>query len=378
MKNEIQVAIVGAQFMGRAHSNAYFDVNSAFDLPRKPVLALACDRAGEPVLEKFARRYGWKQTTSDWQAIIADKDIELVDICTPNASHMPIAIAAAKAGKNVICEKPLAMNADEAWQMYRAAEDNGVVHMCAFNYRRVPAIGLAKQMIEQGKLGKIHHFNAVYYQDWLVDPQFPFVWRHDLKEAGSGASGDMHAHIVDLARHLCGEVEAVVGIEKIFVKERPLSTGSGFGTVTADDASSFFARFQNGALGSFQVSRFATGRKNFLRLEIFGSEGALVWNLERLNELDYYDRSEPQAQQGFRNIVVTESVHPYINAWWPAGHIIGWEHTFIHEVRDMLMAIDGDRKVTPSFYDGWRCQQVLDAAAQSARENRWVDIQVGE
>jgi predicted dehydrogenase len=367
MSSGINVGIVGTKFMGRAHSNAYVDVPYFFDLPMCPVLQAACGR-NVSNLEAFARRFGWQTTETSWERLVARDDIDLVDICTSNVIHMPIAVAAAKAGKHVFCEKPIAMNADEARQMLDAAREAGVRHMVAFNYRRVPAIVLAKQLIDEGKIGTVRHFNAVYYQDWLVDPGFPIVWRHDVKEGGSGAHGDMNAHTVDLARYLVGEIEAVCGAKEVFVKERPFAGGSGTGTVTADDAMYFLARFRDGALGSFMATRFATGRKNYLRLEIFGSEGSLVFNLERLNELEFYSRADEGKEQGFRTIVVTESSHPFISAWWPSGHIIGWEHTFIHEVRDLLLAIDKGEAVRPDFYDGLRCQQVLDAALESAVE----------
>jgi len=373
MKKDINVGIVGTKFMGRAHSHAFIDVPHFFDLPYQPVMRAACgrDTAG---LEQFARQFGWHSTETDWKNLVRREDVDLVDICTSNVTHMAIAVAAAKNGKHILCEKPIALNADEARRMLDAANEAGVRHMVAFNYRRAPAIALAKQMIDQGKLGRIYHFNAVYYQDWLVDPNFHWVWRHDIKEGGSGAHGDMNAHIVDLARFLIGEVEAVSGAQEIFIKERPLEDGSGIGQVTADDSTYFLARFREGALGSFLCSRFATGRKNFLRLEIFGSEGALGFNLERLNELEYYSRADPASEQGFRTIYVTESTHPYVNAWWPPGHILGWEHTFIHEVRDFLVAIDSRAAVHPDFYDGVRCQQVLDAVVKSALDGKWVKV----
>jgi len=373
MSETINIGIVGTKFMGRAHSNAFMDVSHFFDLPASPVLRAACGR-NRPELETFARRFGWQTTETSWERMVARDDVDLVDICTSNVTHMPIAVAAARAGKHVLCEKPIAMNAREARRMLDAAREAGVRHMVAFNYRRVPAIVLARQMIEEGKIGTIRHFNAVYYQDWLVDPNSPIVWRHDVKEGGSGAHGDMNAHTVDLARYLLGEVEAVSGAKETFVKERPLAGGSGKGAVTADDALYFIARFRNGALGSFLATRFATGRKNYLRLEIFGSEGALIFNLERLNELEFYSRADERNEQGFRTIMVTESSHPYLSAWWPAGHIIGWEHTFIHEVRDLLLAIGKGENVHPDFYDGLRCQQVLDAAIQSAAKGRWVQV----
>ena len=370
---EIRVGIVGTKFMGRAHSNAYMDVAHFFELPAVPLMQVACGR-NVPDLQAFARRFGWRDTETSWERLVERDDVDLVDICTSNVTHMPIAIAAARAGKHLFCEKPIAMNADEARQMLDTARDADVRHMVAFNYRRVPAIVLAKQLIDEGRIGTIRHFNAVYYQDWLVDPTFHMVWRHDVTEGGSGAHGDMNAHTVDLARFLVGEVEAVSGAKEVFVKERPLEDGSGVGTVTADDALYFLARFREGALGTFMATRFATGRKNYLRLEIFGSEGALVFNLERLNELEFYSRADPEAEQGFRTIMVTESTHPYIGAWWPPGHIIGWEHTFIHEVKDLLHGIALGDPVHPDFYDGLRCQQVLDAALRSADEGRWIQI----
>jgi predicted dehydrogenase len=370
---EINVGIVGTKFMGRAHSNAFMDVAHFFDVPYTPVLRAACGRDAAH-LTQFAAQFGWQTIETDWQRLVRRDDIDLIDICTSNATHMPIAVAAAKQGKHIFCEKPLAMNAAEARQMLDAAEEAGVTHMVAFNYRRVPALALAKQLIDEGKIGEIRHFNAVYYQDWLVNPAFPMVWRHDVGEAGSGAHGDMNAHIVDLARYLVGEVEAVSGAQEIFVRERPLSGGDGMGLVTADDATYFLARFRQGALGSFLATRFATGRKNFMRIELFGSEGSLVFNLERLNELEVYSRSDEGSIQGFRNVMVTEGSHPYISAWWPPGHIIGWEHTFIHEVKDLLEGIEQKKPVAPSFYDGWRCQLVLDAVVESAKNQCWVAI----
>ena len=372
MGKTVNVGIVGTQFMGRAHSNAWMDVEKFYDLLARPVMKAACDNVAEN-LGPFCNRFGWQSQETDWKKLVARDDIDVVDICTSNAIHMPIAVAAAKAGKHIICEKPVAMNADEAKAMLDAAEAAGVRHMVAFNYRRVPAIALARQMIEEGKIGRVFHFNAVYYQDWLVDPAFPYVWRHDKSVAGSGAHGDMNAHIVDLARFLVGEVEAVCGAEEVFIKERQRPDGSGKGTVTADDALFSLARFADGALGSFMATRFASGRKNYLRFELFGSEGSLLFNLERLNEIQYYTRSEAGREQGFRTILATESDHPYINKWWPPGHIIGWEHTFIHEVGDFLTAVGTDQPITPSFYDGLRNQQVLDAMQESAAKKTWID-----
>lgn len=373
MKQKINVGIVGTNFMGKAHSNAFIKAPYFFDLPAQPVLKVACGR-NQANLTAFAHRFGWAHQETSWEKLIARDDVDLIDISTPNDLHKPIAIAAARAGKHILCEKPMAVNEAEARSMLDAAHEAGVVHMMIFNYRFLPAIQLARQMIEAGKIGKIHHFNAVYYQDWLVDPAFPITWRHDSKASGSGAHGDMNAHIIDLARFLLGEFEAVCGEQKTFIKERPLSEGSGTGQVTTDDATYFLAQFRDGALGSFMATRYATGRKNFLRLEIFGSEGSLGFNLERLNELTYFSRNDESTEQGFRNILVTEAEHPYVQAWWPPGHIIGWEHTFIHEVNELIKGIANQTPVVPDFYDGLRCQQVLDRVMQSADERKWITV----
>ena len=373
-KKEINIGIVGAQFMGRAHSNAWYDVANFYDLPFRPVLKAACDINPESK-SGLADRLGWESFETSWETLIKREDIDIIDICTPNNTHMPIAVAATKAGKHVVCEKPAAMNAEEARQMFLAAKEAGVKHMIAFNYRRVPAIALAKKMIDEGKLGKIHHFNAVYYQDWLVDPAFPWVWRHDASLAGSGAHGDMNAHTVDLARFLVGEIETVCGEEKVFIQERKKQVTGETAIVTADDATSFLARFSNGAMGNFIATRFATGKKNFLRLEIFGSEGSIIFNLERLNELDFYSRSDNPLEQGYRNILVTEGDHPYLGKWWPPGHIIGWEHTFIHEAGDFLTAIANNTPITPDFFDGYYNQLILDKVLESARNGKWMRVE---
>ncbi len=373
MKEPLNVGIIGLSFMGRAHTNAWIDVPFHFDLPVQPIRKVACDKFGD-IAVAFAEKFGWEETETDWEKVINRDDIDLIDICTSNQSHMSIAVAAAKKGKHILCEKPISLNTKEAKKMLDAALESNVRHMVAFNYRRVPALVLAKQMIAENKLGEIHHFNAVYYQDWLVDPAFPYVWRHDSKESGSGAHGDMNAHTVDLARYLLGEFEAVCGEEKIFIKER-LNTETGkMAEVTADDAIAFLARFRNGAIGTFMATRFATGRKNYLRLEIFGNKGSLAFNLERLNEIDYFSNEDDANEQGFKNIIVTESSHPYLESWWPPGHIIGWEHTFIHEIADLVKAIGNKENATPDFYDGLRCQQVLDAVMQSAHEQKWIQI----
>lgn len=372
-KNTIGIGLVGTRFMGRAHSNAYRNVDQFFDLPASPVLQAACGR-DEARLTKFARQFGWQHTTTDYEQLVTRSDIDLVDISTSNDTHLEIALAAAQAGKHILCEKPIARNVAEAQQMYDATQAAGVTTMMVFNYRFLPALALAKQMIDEGKLGTIRHFNAVYYQDWLVDENFPITWRHSVEQSGSGAHGDMNAHIIDLARHLVGEFTAVTGEQNVFVKERPIAGTEETGPVTADDATTFLARFDNGAVGSFCATRMASGRKNFLRIEIFGSKGSLNFNLERLNELEYYDVTEPDATRGFNTILVTEATHPYMDAWWPPGHTIGWEHTFVHLVAQLITSIARGEPVRPNFYDGLQCQRVLDAVTDSARTGQWQSI----
>lgn len=373
MSKEINIGIVGTKFMGKAHSNAYLRLPHFFDLEATPVLHTACGRNSEE-LSQFSKKFSWQNQCNDWKQLVNDEAIDLVDIVTPNNLHHPIAMDAIAQGKNVLVEKPMAMNIQEAKAMYEAAEEAGIVHMMIFNYRFVPALALAKQLIESGKLGKVHHFNAVYYQDWLVDPKFPMAWRHDVKTTGSGAHGDMNAHIIDLARYLVGEFEAVTGLQEVFIKERPFANKEGSGTVTADDATLFMSRFQNGAVGSFNATRFANGRKNHMRLEIFGSEGSLIFNLERLNELQFFSMNDTEEEQGFRTILATENSHPYMDAWWPPGHIIGWEHTFVHQFATLINGIAHKQKVFPNFYDGLKCQEVLDAVVDSAKNNSWVSI----
>ncbi|MEX2233169.1 MAG: Gfo/Idh/MocA family oxidoreductase [Cyclobacteriaceae bacterium] len=373
MKEKINIGLIGTQFMGKAHSNAWSRVSYFFDTRVTPVLHTACGR-NDAQRRQFVDQYHWQQGESSWEKVVESPEIDLVDICTPNDLHMPIALAAAKAGKHILCEKPMARNAEEAEQMYDAVQKAGVIHMMIFNYRFVPAIALAKQLIGEGKIGQVRHFNAVYYQDWLTDPEFPITWRHDANASGSGAHGDMNAHIVDLARYLVGEFQSVSGIQKTFIEERPLSSGNGKGKVSTDDATSFLALFENGALGSFQATRLAPGRKNFLRLEIFGSKGSLGFNLERMNELEYFAGDDEVSSQGYKNILVTDASQPYIKAWWPPGHIIGWEHTFVHQVKELLDGIGSKKNVVPDFYDGLRCQQVLDAVVSSTTTNSWTEI----
>ena len=367
----IGVGMVGYAFMGRAHSQAWRTVDRAFDVPLRPRLAAICGR-DEVATRAAADRLGWAAVETDWRALIARDDVQLIDIVAPGNVHAPIAIAALQAGKHVLCEKPLANTLAEATAMAAAADaafPGGARAMVGFNYRRVPALALARRLIEQGRIGTVRHVRAVYLQDWLVDPDSPLTWRLQAEQAGSGALGDLGAHIVDLARFLTGdEIVGVSAVSATFTGERPLADGSGTGPVTVDDAVVFSARFGSGALGSFEATRYAAGRKNGLRIELNGSAGSLAFDLERLNELEFYDGDDTDggSTAGFRRILVTEPEHPYLSGWWPPGHIIGWEHTFTHQAKDLLTAIAAGGQPAPSFGDGVAVQRVLDAVQRSA------------
>ena len=308
--------------------------------------------------------------------MIADPEIDIVDIVTPNDTHHEIALAAARAGKAILCEKPLALNTAEAEEMLAAARKARVVHMVCHNYRRIPAIALAKQMIERGELGdRIYHFRARYAQGSLTDPTRPLVWRLQAKRAGSGAHGDINAHIIDLGRYLVGEFREVCGTMETFIKQRPLTAGAKkMGKVTVDDAVTMIGRFRNGALANLEATRFAHGRKNSITLEINGSAGSLAFDFEEMNRLRFYDGREPHDRRGFRDILVTEKAHPFIENWWPPGHLIGYEHTFVHTIADFVRAVVAGKSVQPTFEDGVRNQRVLDAVTKSARTKQWVKV----
>ena len=365
------VGMVGYAFMGRAHSQAWRTVDRVFDLPLRPRMAAICGR-DQAATAAAASRLGWAAAETDWRALIARDDVQLIDIAAPGGLHAPIAIAALRAGKHVLCEKPLANTLAEAELMAAAADaafPSGARAMVGFNYRRVPALALARRLVEQGRIGTLRHVRAVYLQDWLVDPDSPLTWRMQADQAGSGALGDLGAHIVDLARFLTGdEIAGVSAVSATFVEERPLLDGEGAGRVTVDDAVVFSARFASGAVGSFEATRYAAGQKNGLRIELNGSGGSLAFDLERLNELEFYDGDDTDGGStgGFRRILVTEPGHPYLSGWWPPGHTLGWEHTFTNQARDLLTAIADGGQPTPSFGDGLAVQRVLDAVARSA------------
>jgi predicted dehydrogenase len=372
----VNVALIGYAFMGRAHSNAYRQVGSFFSPRLRPRLKVICGRTRKN-LDAAARQLGWEETAADWEEVVARKDIDLVDIVTPGNLHAPMAIAAARAGKAVFCEKPLATSVAEARGMLRAVEQAGVVHMICHNYRRAPAVMLARQIIADGRIGEVRHYRGTYLQDWIADPAFPLNWRLDRTTAGSGALGDIAAHSVDLARFLVGEIAEVSGDLKTFVTERPIAAGSRKkGPVTVDDAATALVRFENGAIGTIEATRMALGRKNYNRFEINGSRGSLAFDLERMNELEVYFDADPPSARGFRRILVTEPSHPYVKAWWPPGHIIGYEHTFTHTVFDLLEAMADERVPEPSFVDGLRNQQVLEAIEKSAKSRRWVGVEL--
>jgi predicted dehydrogenase len=369
---KLNVAMIGYKFMGRAHSNAWRQVARFFDTPFEPVLRVVCGRKLEDV-ERAAGTLGWAEAATSWEEVVRRDDVDVVDICTPGDTHEPIAIAAAEAGKVVFCEKPLANTLAEAERMLDAVRARGVIHMICHNYRRVPAVSLAKRLIDEGTIGAIHHYRGTYLQDWIVDPAFPRVWRLEKSKAGSGALGDIASHSIDLARYLVGEIAEVSALLKTFVAERPLPDDPAtLGPVDVDDAALSLVRFENGAIGTIEGTRFATGRKNYNRFEINGSKGSIVFDLERMNELELYVEEGPNS--GFRTILATDAAHPYIAGWWPPGHIIGYEHTFTHTVLDLLDAVDKAYIPTPNFEDGVRTQRVLDTIERAAASRTWETV----
>jgi predicted dehydrogenase len=380
------IGLIGYAFMGAAHSQAWRNAPRFFDLPLNPALNVLCGRNADAVQEA-AGKLGWSETETDWRKLLTRDDVQLVDVCTPGDSHAEIAIAALEAGKHVLCEKPLANTVAEAEAMAAAAAKasaQGIRSMVGFTYRRVPAIGLARKLVAEGKLGTIRHVRAQYLQDWIADPEAPLSWRLDKEKAGSGALGDIGAHIVDLTQYITGDrISEVSGQLETFVKERPVAAehsglagtaGVERGPVTVDDAAIFLARFGSGALGVFEATRFATGRKNAIRIEINGSLGSLAFDFEDMNLLHFYDATEPAETAGFRRILATEPVHPYVAAWWPPGHLLGYEHGFTHQVVDLVTAIAEGTDPSPSFADGLQVQRVLQAVEDSSASRQWQEI----
>jgi predicted dehydrogenase len=381
------VGLIGYAFMGAAHSQAWRTAPHFFDLPLYPQLTVLAGRDAARVSDA-AERLGWAGTETDWRRVIERDDVDLVDVCTPGDTHAEIAIAALEAGKHVLCEKPLANTVAEAEAMAEAAATavaRGVRSMVGFTYRRVPAIGLARKLVADGRLGDIRHVRAQYLQDWIADPSAPMSWRLEKDKAGSGALGDIGAHIVDLTQYITGQaLTGVSAMLETFVRERPLPTSTGklgglggaeTGMVTVDDAAIFLGRFTSGALATFEATRFALGRKNAIRIEINGSAGSLAFDFEDMNVLQFFDGTEAAEVAGFRRILVTEAGHPYVAAWWPPGHGLGYEHGFTHQVVDLVTAIAKGEDPAPSFADGLQVQRVLDAVERSAADcSRWTEI----
>ena len=390
-QDDLRFALVGHGFMGAAHSQALRVAPAFFDLPRRPVMATLVGRDVDAT-RTAASRWGWQRTESDWRAVLDDPTIDVVDICSPGATHVEIAVAALEAGKHVLCEKPLANTVTEAERMAEAAAgaaQRGVFAMVGFSYRRVPAVTLARDVVAAGRIGDVRQVRAEYRQDWLVDADDPMTWRLDKAVAGSGALGDIGAHAVDAAQFVTGDrLTSVTGTLHTFVTERPLVddsivtsglggvAGSERGAVTVDDAAWLTGRFAGGALASVEATRFATGRKNAFRVEVSGSRGAVAFDLERPNELELLESLEGDGpESGFRRVLVTEPEHPYVGAWWPAGHGLGWEHAFTHQLRDLVVDLAAGRQPTPSFADGLQVQRVLDAVERSdADGSRWTSV----
>jgi predicted dehydrogenase len=361
-KKKINIALIGYQFMGKAHSNAYRQAGRFFDLGVEPVMKVIVGRS-EHKVAAAAEQFGWEEYATSWEDVIARNDIDLIDIGTPNDTHAEISQAALKAGKHVLCEKPLAITLDDARASYQLAKTTNLVNGICHNYRKAPAVAYAAQLIREGKLGNIRHFRGTYLQDWILDPSIPLVWRLDKNIAGSGSHGDLNAHLIDTARFLMNsEFAEVSGMSETFIKQRPLLADtegglSGFkssgemGTVTVDDVTAFLARFDNGATGTFEATRLAPGRKNYNRWEINGEKGTIAFNLERMNELEVYLTDDPEGLQGFHTVQATDTAHPYMGAYWPVAHIIGYEHTFVNMIKDFLDAIGKGEQFTPDFQD---------------------------
>jgi predicted dehydrogenase len=382
--NTYRIGMVGYKFMGKAHSHAYRDLPMFFPQVASPEMTVICGRNEEGV-SQAAKQFGWKEYCLDWKELIARSDIDIIDINAPSNAHKEIAIAAAKAGKHIFCEKPLALTLADAREMLKAAEQANITHMIGFNYRFAPAVHLARKLIAEGRLGEIFHFRGMFLQDWIVDPDFPLVWRLQKEVAGSGSHGDLGAHVIDMAHYLVGGIQEVIGMSETFIKERPMASSmtglSAKGSkdapraqVNVDDATLFLARFDNGALGSFEATRFAPGHRCTNTFEINGSKGSVKFDFERMNELEVYFTNDAEDVQGFRRVIVTDPSHAYMDAWWPPGHTIGYEHTFIHEVVELMNALSENRQPIPNFVDGVKCHEVLEAVEQSIAQRRWVRI----
>ena len=376
-KKKLNVGMVGYGFMGRTHTNAFSQVSHFFDVPFEPVLKTICARDGAKA-NAFAKQWGYESSVTDWRKLVDSKDIDLIDIASPNDTHMEIAIAAAKAGKMVMCEKPLGRTAVESRKMVAAVEKAKVPNMVWYNYRRVPAVTLAKQLIDEGKLGKIFHYRAKFLQDWTISKDLPQggqgLWRLDADVAGSGVTGDLLAHCIDTAMWLNGSIDKVCGMTETFIKQRHHNITGKSEKVGIDDASLFLARFSNGSLASFEATRYARGHKALYTLEINGENASIAWDLHDLHRLQYFDHRDEGRTRGWRSVHITDSDHPYMAKWWVPGLQIGYEHTFIHQVADFLGGLNTGKPAAPNFRDALATDLVTDAVLKSAAGGRWVNV----
>ncbi|NBV87054.1 MAG: gfo/Idh/MocA family oxidoreductase [Verrucomicrobia bacterium] len=376
-KKTLNVGIVGYGFMGRTHANAFRKVTNFFDLALKPVLKAACGR-DEAKLKDYCDRWGWETAETDWRKLIERSDIDVVDICTPNDSHAEIAIAAARAGKMVMCEKPLSMDGPQGEEMVREIEKAGVANMVWYNYRRAPAVTFAKQLIDEGRLGRIFHYRAKFLQDWTISSDLPQggagLWRLDAAAAGSGVTGDLLAHCIDTALWLNGNINSVTAMTETFIKERTHSLTGQRQEVKIDDACAFLARFANGSLATFESTRYARGHKALYTLEINGEHASIAWDLHDLHRMQYFDHRDRGNLRGWRSIHVTDQDHPYMNKWWVPGLQIGYEHTFVHQVADFFQGIADGHPAAPTFRDALETQYVCDAVLHSAKEGQWREV----
>ncbi len=380
MKKKLNVGVIGCGFMGRVHSNAYLKVGRFFDPAHQPVLKAICD-SNEEKVKSFAANWGWETFETDWRRLVERDDIDLIDICVPNILHHEIAMAAAEAGKIIVCEKPLAMTVEQAREMTEAVEKSGKANMVWFNYRGVPAVALAKIIVDEGHVGRVFHYRAKYLQDWTISPDVPqggdALWRLDARVSGSGVTGDLLAHSIDLATWLNGPISSVTAMTETFIKERKMQDEPGkVMPVTIDDACAFLARFENGAMATFESTRYARGRKNQHTFEINGDKGSVAFDLENLHELGYFSHGDDSRLRGWRNIQVWDSNHPYMKHWWVPGCGIGYEHTHIHLLADFLESMEKGEKICPDFRDALGTQIVCDAVLRSAKNGTWETIKI--
>jgi predicted dehydrogenase len=376
-KKNLNIGMIGYGFMGRAHSNAWRKVTNFFEVPLQPVLKAACARDAAKV-QAFADQWGYASVENDWRKLVARRDIDAIDICVPNDLHLEIAVAAAKAGKMILCEKPLARNTAEGVKMCKAVEQAGVLNTVWYNYRRVPAVTLAKQLVAAGKLGKIFHYRANFLQDWTISPDLPQggtgLWRLDVKAAGSGVTGDLLAHCIDTAIWINGPITSVSAMTETFIKERKHTLTGKVEKVGIDDACAFLARFANGALAIFESTRYARGHKAEYTFEINGEKASIAWNLHDLHRLQYFDHADESTVRGWRNIHVSDGDQPYMKAWWVPGLQIGYEHSFVHQVADFLASAAKGENASPTFREALETTKICDAVLASAASGRWVTI----